>query len=349
MANLFFTGFENVSDTSTQIPIFQGVNGLSTTTPFSSGKSYSPSYSGFAVPLTSNTNDTIIFGGAFYFYNWGYSDVLLIFHSAGVDTAGVRLRVFDRSSSGATLGVWASTAFYDTGTLLGSSTVDLIKLNTWHYIEMRVKTNSTSGEVEVRVDGSTVINASNVNTQVGLGAGSAITRLTCYEVAQKYIDDVYINDGAGSAPHNTFYGQVRVDAVIPSSDNSVQFTPSTGANNYAMVDDGASPDDDSTYNASSTANHKDLLGLSGYSLPPSSSGGILGVNVDVRAKRQDAGIRKMKTVVKSSTTEVTGSEYALTSAYATRRTTLYTDPATSTAFANATAVNNLKVGYTISV
>ena len=43
------------------------------------------------------------------------------------------------------------------------------------------------------------------------------------------IDDLYICDGTGSAPHNTFLGDCRVDTLLPTADGTAQqWTPSTG-------------------------------------------------------------------------------------------------------------------------
>lgn len=350
MANLFFTGFENVSALS-QIPEFiGGSTAISTTTRYGSGRSLRHNEGGFSRVSyidINNASDTVYFGGAFYFDSWavtsGWERHLLVFASTGSSNWGTvhaSLRIDAASNTGdAPIKVYGPS-----GTLLGTSSTNL-SINTWYYIEMKLKVHDTLGEIEVKVDNSSVINVSGVDTRNN-SLSSTVSRIWAVgEAGSKYIDDLYINNAEGDAPHNTFYGEIRVDAVVPSSDSSVQFTRSAGATNVSNIDDGVSPDGDSTYNSSSTIGHKDLFGLSGYTAP--NGGTILGVGVSVSSKRQDAGSRQFRSVVKSNTTEVVGATSTLTSAYVFRRQNVYTDPATSSAFADATAINNLKVGYEI--
>lgn len=123
------------------------------------------------------------------------------------------------------------------------------------YIEMKAVIDNTVGSVEVRVDGVTVIAASGLDTQATSRARWSIFALG----NGNGLDDVYVCDGTGAAPFNDFLGDVHVDTLFPLTDaeqpgTHAQFTPSTGTDHGALVDEvapGTPASDD--YNAAPTA------------------------------------------------------------------------------------------------
>ncbi len=157
------------------------------------------------------------------------------------------------------------------GTLLGTSAASVIAAaNVWYYIELVVTFSATVGTVDVFVDNVSVLSLTGLNTITtanayanGFGiAGSAFSGITTL------FDDLYVLSGSGGV-RTTRIGPCRVICVLASSgDGSVaQFTPSTGSDNGAMVDE-TTPDDDTTYNKSLTTGFIDTynfpaLGISG--------------------------------------------------------------------------------------
>ncbi len=99
---------------------------------------------------------------------------------------------------------------------IGVSSEDVLSANTWHYIELAVKVNPTTGTVDVKVDDVSVLSLSGVNTQ-GLsnyGEIGGFQFLSPAGTNSDYeenwlLDDIYILDSTGSV-NNTFLGPIRV-------------------------------------------------------------------------------------------------------------------------------------------
>ena len=201
-------------------------------------------------------------------------------------------------------------AYRGDGTLLAVGTATLGA--TMRYIEAKVTINNTTGRVIVKVDGATDIDTGGggVDTQNGgnayvtsivLGTGDA-TSLTSFSM---WFDDLVIADTAGSV-NNDFLGDVRVEAIYATgTGNSAQFTPSAGAN-WENVDDNP-PDDDVTYNKSSTAGHKDTFAFGNLS---SSTGTVLAVCPTLRMRKEDAGARQMRAVCRLAAVETESADIA---------------------------------------
>jgi hypothetical protein len=157
------------------------------------------------------------------------------------------------------------------------------------------------------------------------------------------IDDLYVWDGAGSI-NNTFPGDVRVFAVLPSgAGNSAQWTPSTGTN-YSAVDD-ATPNT-SDYVSSSTPTNKDTYAFSDIA----GSGTVLGAQLSLYAQKAASGsTRGIQGVCRSVTTESNSVEAVLGTSWRYWVQAIYeTDPATAAAWASVAALNAAEFGVYLS-
>ncbi|MDQ3565725.1 MAG: hypothetical protein M3436_16975 [Pseudomonadota bacterium] len=217
------------------------------------------------------------------------------------------------------------------GTVLGTTTYAL-SVGSTYYIEFKVVIHDTTGTAEVKVDGSSKLALTSVDTkntanatanQVRIGPGGAATGFWDY-------DDVYICDGAGSV-NNNFLGDCRVDAYAPNGNgNSSQLVGSDGnsTDNYLLVDESA-PNDDTDYVESATAGNKDTYTVADMSHTPSS---IFGVQILANAKKDDAGARSVATVTRSGVTDFDGATQALSTSYVYYSDIRETDPNTSAAW-----------------
>lgn len=230
------------------------------------------------------------------------------------------------------------------GVLLATST-NTIVANTWHYIEWRTTVNGTTGQSEVRVNGNPTpwINISSANTQAVAGVPEIRGfQLGAYQTNDLYFDDVYYLDGNSSAGSTTFLGDCRVNTVFPSSDgNQTDFTPSTGSDNYAMVDE-VVPDDDTTYNQSSTVNNVDLYGFPD-AFGVGVSANVFGVQVSNIVRKTDAGPAAIAPVIRSNSTDYVGANSYLAISYFDEFQIYENDPATSLSW-TTDGVNNAEFG-----
>jgi hypothetical protein len=195
------------------------------------------------------TNDTVVIGFAFFLVYpcANYIDLLRFYDSGSVAMTITAmnngdLRIYRGNQSS-----------------LLATVAQPYTLNTWHYLEFKVKVNSSTGTYELRLNGSTVASGSNVNTKGGTHdyfdgfgfCGQSTSTGYCF-----LYDDLYFLDGSGST-NNDFLGNMRVVTLRPNAaGDSTQFTPDSG-DNYARVNE-AIHGGDSNYVEDVIGSHLDL-------------------------------------------------------------------------------------------
>lgn len=220
---------------------------------------------------------------------------------------------------------------------LGASTIidtstTAITANSDNYLEFKVTIHDTTGSFDLRLNGTSILSGSSVDTKsssnayvntVLLGTTGGLT------VKTWKFDDFYILNTSGSAPNNDFLGDVRIDAVYPTADgNYTDWTPSAGSDHYALVDETTPNGTD--YVSSSTAAQQDSYVMGN---PPTLSSEIIyGVQVSVAALKDDAGSRSIKVGVRSNTTDSVSASKALSTYQAYYSHILETDPDTGIAW-----------------
>jgi hypothetical protein len=99
------------------------------------------------------------------------------------------------------------------------------------------------------------------------------------------IDDLYLCDGSGPAPHNGPLGDVQIDVLRPNGPGAVtEWTPEGAPAGWSATDD-LTPDDDTTRVVATTAGLSDLYALEDVNTGNS----ILGAQLLVSACRTQAG------------------------------------------------------------
>lgn len=239
------------------------------------------------------------------------------------------------------------------GTLLGSSAVSSIPHDAWVFVEIGGKIDTSTGTLTVKVGAGpgnqtvTVLNLSGINTQADVSFASVgSVQWGCTAFQAFYISHEYLCDSTGSAPNNSFLGDVRVVALNPVSDDAVTFTPNgLGANwqNAALVP----PVPLTDFNSSPTLNNQDTYVVAAL---PASLGVIYGVTTVAAMYKSDAGGRSMASVLKSGSTAQVNANIAVATSPLVNRIVSALDPATTAAWlaSNMTA-GKLKVGVKVTV
>jgi len=218
------------------------------------------------------------------------------------------------------------------GTLLGASTF-AIAAATFYYIEFKVVIHPSAGSFELRVDGSSKLSGSGINTRsssanqwgqikiAGAGASGGGS-------PQVRFDDFYACDGAGTT-NNDFLGDVRIVRLLPDTGNGTNtgLTPSTGADHGALVRE-ATPNGDTNYNSSASASAKDTYNFPALGV----TGTIFGVQVCLSVKKDDAGAKTAAPVYRVSGTDYDGGTQSLGTTYTYLREITEISPATSVAW-----------------
>ena len=214
------------------------------------------------------------------------------------------------------------------GAIIATSSAGAVVPANWHRIEFKWTIDNSAGAYEVRVDGINVLSGSGVDTQNG--GTAAWTKVRVRGVGSSYYDDFVLQDTAGSAPYNDFLGDVRVNCVIASAGDGTHadFTPSTGTDNGAMVDE-TDPNEDTDYNTGTTAGHKDTYNFAAIG---TSGATIYGVQLVNWQKKTDAGVLTTRGITRIGGTVYNGATISPTTGYIGRPQMWQVSPATSAAW-----------------
>lgn len=219
-------------------------------------------------------------------------------------------------------------------TVLGTGAT-VLNIGAFVYVEFKFTIHDSAGAVEVRLNGSSSaeISASGIDTRNGGNATwDTLTLAPGYNGTFRF-DDLYVCDGSGSAPANTFLGDCRVECLVPQTDavsagSNAGLTCSTGTDHGALVDD-ATPNGDTDYNSSATVGVKDTYQFPSLSTSPTA---IYGVQVNPYVKKTDAGAKTFCPVVRSGGTDYDGTTQTPTTSYAFYPQVYEQDPNTSAAW-----------------
>jgi hypothetical protein len=234
---------------------------------------------------------------------------------------------------------------YRGSTLLATSS-NTLQQSVQAYIEfMTTLGTGTAGAWELRVNETTWISGSGTNTA---NQGTArwdefrlgpYGNITAGSQSVDY-DDLYLADGDGSN-WNTFMGDMCIDAVYPDSNGShSDFTRSTGANQYATVDE-ALANGDTDYNSTAVVNNIDTLG---FAAVPRANAAIKGVQVVAQVKRLDSGPAGHRAVTRIGGVDYMGTEVKVGSSYTFQMERWAKKPSDNTDWTDSD-VNAAEFGY----
>jgi len=238
---------------------------------------------------------TIIIGARFKLDALNSSNEIINFFDDSTAQCEVRIK-----SDGA-------IAVYRGSTEIAVSASSLISIDTWFYLEVKIVFNNTTGSVIAKLNGTERINQTSIDTCAG--ANEYINKIRLYSNDDHvYVDDLYICNISGS-DNNDFYGDISIVALYPTSDGTyTDFTPSTGSDHYALVDESQLVGD-TDHNESSTIGHKDSYGMTVFS----GTGVIKVVQICAAVKNTSTGTMNVQTLCRSGITPADnfGSNFAL--------------------------------------
>lgn len=217
------------------------------------------------------------------------------------------------------------------GTQLGSvSTNQLAAASGWHYVELDVTINGSTGAAQVWVDNVSWINLSGQNTQNTANAFANRVQYSNTCTVNSYWKDMYILD-TGTGVNTSRLGDITVGVIYPNAAGSNQaWTNNGGASQTASVQDGIThtgtwPDGDTTYISSNTANQISDFAHQALSL----TGTIFAVVHASYMRKDDAGSRTVSQVCLSGATTEVGASISLGNSYQYYYDILEQDPNTS--------------------
>lgn len=217
---------------------------------------------------------------------------------------------------------------------LGLSTT-LMTAGAWNHLEAKVVIDDTDGAVEVRLNGVTILNATNKNTdRRGTGEVSQVFSGSHQShFIDVYADDLFAWDDAG-AQNNDFVGDRKVFTDVPTADTAeVDWAPSSGGTRFAMIDE-IPPDDDATYDT--TTDTGDRMGVTFGDLPAEVVS-VAAVILVHKSRKTDAGDCNVTVHADSGGDEADGTDRPMTTEYTFYHDVFELDPHTAAPFTNAAA------------
>lgn len=194
----------------------------------------------------------------------------------------------------------------------GGTTIDTsaacLNSGAFNYIEAKIFVDN-SGTYVVKCNGATVLSGS-ADTQAG--STNTVGGISIGSNAGYWIEDLYVLDSSG-ASNNDFLGRTAILGSNAQTGDGADgdFTPSSGSDNGAMVDD-AVANDDTDYNSSSTVGHKDTYT---FDLSALSGRTKYAAQVTLCAKATSAGANYVYAIARESGgTETLGPPRAVSSA-----------------------------------
>lgn len=199
-------------------------------------------------------------------------------------------------------------------------------------VQVRIKTDL----IDTKVDG--ISNGSYASSY----GGGTIAALKFTVIGQVFSDGGGIDHLAVAS--DDWLGDVRIDGLMPTGDDTVTWTAEGGGSNYADVDD-RPPNDDVDYVYTFTDAEQDLYTLEDYD--DVDAEGVtrtpLGVVLWARARKVTAGSQQLKLQLKSGATTSDGSAQNLLADYGYLYRIDLVNPDTAGAWTDTT-LDALKVG-----
>lgn len=297
MALEFFEGWDLFSGTvpASNTYVSGAGSNSTTTTPYGAGRALQIQ-STLNLPQIAATS-TVTWGSAWSATSKGGVRTIMHFNATSTNIltlyqlADGSLQVVRGNSQGSN--VVGTTAAAVTSTIA----------DVYNYIEGAVTRDASAGTLTIWVDGTSVLNLTGQNT----GASDIDTIvLNSSGGGFNEFDDTYVKSDL------THLGPVRVTTLLPTSDDSVQFTPSSGTDNFSLTADSSGSDGDSTYVSDATAGHKDRYVVTDLASTPSA---IYAVQPVMIARKDDATTRTVRTNLVSGATTQNGITSTMSTTY----------------------------------
>lgn len=281
----------------------------------------------WCIAFAFRTADTTLPSGDTYFAGAGEGTVPAILNNSRAFFVGI-----------ATSGVIKTNLWSDANISSGLTGSTNIVDGQWHWIECDFRADDTSGVLRIRIDGVDEINISGDSVDGTDATEWMNTWFFSNNTLQDqtyYVDDIVVYNDVSSGitgdltDTNFPIGDHRIETITPDSTGTAQqlegFGTSTSTN-YLNVDENV-PDDDTSYNYSTTSGAVDTYGFSSLSGTVDT---ITTVNIWAHARNAETGSIALRGVSVSNASSIEALPRALGAAYASYQYAVPYDPDTST-------------------
>jgi hypothetical protein len=182
----------------------------------------------------------------------------------------------------------------------------------WYFLEVIATIDPSAGVVEVWLENTRILNLTSQNTRATANSYANAFGFSDASSSTSWLyDDIYILSGTGGVRTSRFGNFKCVGVVASSGDGSLgQFTPSSGSDNGAMVDE-TTPNSDTDYNESTGVGNIDTYNFANLGVV----GSVVGLQVKNYTKAQ-AGSVTVRAVQRISGTNYFNTAQSIASSYA---------------------------------
>lgn len=271
-------------------------------------------------------------------FHWKATSIDNVDLAGLVDTDGTRFQANLRVVGGRLHLYVGSTLFKDLGYTLVT--------NEWYFFELKTVVNATTGSYTVRVDGTTIDSGTSVDTSDGGNGVIGFVQFGGFNDC--FYDNIYAFDNQGGANDvKDFLGPITVITLKPNADgDDEQWTTSTGTDSFALVDEDAPHDDDTTYIESGTSTNRTLFTYEDPGTPAFTN--YYGLQVNTVARETDATNFSLINTFKQNATLYPETSQAISGqTFENYGNVLDVDPDTGTAWTD-TGIDALQAGVEVA-
>jgi hypothetical protein len=203
-----------------------------------------------------------------------------------------------------------------------------VTMGIWNYVEVKILFHASTGTVDWQINGAAAGNDTGAST---IWNGTEVTSIRFRGASNPYhlYDDIYL---ATTAASGDFFGDTQVSMQLPNADTATVDFTSTEGSNYQAVDENP-PDEDSTYNESTTTTHEDLFDFPTFGIPGTDT--IHAVGINAWATKPSTGVVEMYLTALSVASTFTSPAINVYNGYLRFQGISLTDPNTAAAWTTA--------------
>ncbi len=227
-----------------------------------------------------------------------------------------------------------------------SDPINPIIAGQWQDFEFKMTITDATGAASVYVDGVQVMNAGPFDLKFTTSEGAEEIRLVTEFAATGTIrwSDLYVLAVDGTPPNDhlkTLNEPIRVKALRPDADVTVDFAPDSGPNNFSRIDEAGGHDFDSSFNKSNVIGDRDI-----FDVPTTgTTGSIKAVQLSYAARTDDGGAKTVKGFQRQGAVQDDGASNAIAASF-NIESDVFDDDANGAAWTKA-LLNTTTFGYEI--
>lgn len=323
MASIFYEGFDhidNVFQKWTSRQVFGGSMSMSATyARYAGGKGLgiinNIDTTGSEVWLLRlglpTTDNTMIWSGAFYIAEGGNP-------SSNSGRPFLAIYANQTNSVQFTCDNFFIKAHWSGGSAISATPVTA---QDWYLLEVKVVVDASTGSILAKVNGTTIINETSINTDPGshgIANGFQISHFlgdsTTFDGLDTYWDDIYVFNTSGTK-NVDFVGDAQILTLYPDgAGNYTQWQVTGVAANWDAVNEVGAHDGTGTMVYSSGTGTMDTYTMQDLTIETRT---VYGVQLNAMARKDQGGDRTISPMVRSSGTDSIGTATAVNATFST--------------------------------